>query len=47
MIGMPYKILPSKEFSKDFRKLDRTERIRVKKKVEEVSENPERHKLED
>ncbi len=35
MIGMPYKILPTKEFSKDFRKLDKTERIRIKKKNEE------------
>lgn len=35
MIGMPYKILPTKEFSKDLRKLDKTERIRIKKKNEE------------
>lgn len=44
MIGMPYKILPTKEFSKDFRKLDKVERIRIKKKIEEISEKPERYK---
>ena len=44
MIGMPYKILPTKEFSKDFRKLDKGIQKRVKNKVDEVSENPERYK---
>ncbi len=41
---MPYKILPTKEFSKDFRKLDRVNQERVKKKIEEVSHNPEHYK---
>ena len=44
MIGMPYRILPTKEFSKDFRKLDKNEQDRIKKKIEEVSVNPERYK---
>jgi len=41
---MPYKILPTKEFEKDFRKLDRFMQVRIKNKIEEVSENPERYK---
>jgi len=41
---MPYKILPTKEFSKDFKKLDKLMQERTKKKIEEVSENPERYK---
>ena len=41
---MPYKILPTSEFSKDFKKLDKPMQERIKKKIEEVSENPERYK---
>ena len=41
---MSYKILPTKEFSKDFKKLDSFFQNRVKKKIEEVAENPERYK---
>ena len=41
---MPYKILPTKEFSKDFKKIEKAAQIRIKKKIEEVSENPERYK---
>ena len=41
---MPYKILPTKEFSKDFRRLDKVNQERIKKKIEEVSYNPERYK---
>ena len=41
---MPYNILPTKEFSKDFKKLDRFLQKRIKDKMEEVSENPERYK---
>ena len=41
---MTYKILPTKEFSKDFKKLDAPFRERIKSKVQEVSENPERYK---
>lgn len=41
---MPYKILPTKEFEKDFKKLDKFIQNRIKKKMEEVSENPERYK---
>ena len=43
-IGTPYKILPAKEFSKDFKELDKVEQDRIKKKIEEVSYNPERYK---
>lgn len=41
---MPYKILPTKEFEKDFKKLDYFIQERIKKKVGEVSDNPERYK---
>ena len=41
---MNYKVLPTKEFAKDFKKLDLTIKRRIKKKVEEISENPQRHK---
>jgi len=33
---MNYKILPTKEFSKDFKKLDSLMQKRIKNKVEEV-----------
>ena len=41
---MSYKILPTKEFSKDFKKLDNQLQVRIKKKVEEVAEEPTRFK---
>jgi len=41
---MSYKILPTKEFSKDFKKLDNQLQMRVKKKIEEVAEEPTRFK---
>lgn len=41
---MPYKILPTKEFEKDFKKLDQHFQERIKKKFEEIKENPERCK---
>ena len=41
---MLYKILPTKEFEKDFRKLEKNEQHRIKAKIEEVSQNPERYK---
>jgi mRNA-degrading endonuclease RelE of RelBE toxin-antitoxin system len=41
---MSYRILPTKEFEKDFRKLDFFMRDRIKKKMQEVAENPERYK---
>ena len=41
---MRYKILPTKEFSKDFKKLDNQLQVRIKKKVEEVAEEPTRFK---
>ena len=44
MIGMSYKILPTKEFSKDFKKLDGSLKLLIKSKISEVSENPTRFK---
>ena len=41
---MSYKILPTKEFSKDFKKLDNQLQMMVKKKIEEVAEEPTRFK---
>lgn len=41
---MRYKIFPTEEFSRDFKKLDPQIQKRVKDKVEEVAENPERYK---
>ena len=41
---MTYKILSTKEFEKDFRKLDSNFQERIKKKFIEVAENPERYK---
>ena len=41
---MRYKILPTKEFSKDFNKLDNQFQERIKVKIEEVAEDPTRYK---
>lgn len=41
---MPYKILPTKEFEKDFKKLDNPNQKRMKNKINEVAENPARYK---
>ncbi len=41
---MNYKILPTKEFSKDFKKLDKQFQERIKDKIEEVAEDPTRYK---
>ncbi len=41
---MNYKILPTIEFSKDFKKLDYQLQKRIKDKVEEAAENPTRYK---
>jgi len=38
-------ILPTKEFSKDFKKLDSQMQKRVKHKFEEVAEDPTRYKF--
>jgi len=45
MSGTSYKILPTKEFSKDFRKLDNDLKLRVKSKLEEVAKDPTRFKM--
>jgi mRNA-degrading endonuclease RelE of RelBE toxin-antitoxin system len=42
--GMSYKIFPTKEFIQDCKKVDSLVLSRVKKKIEEVAENPERYK---
>ena len=44
MIGKNFKILPTKEFSKDFRKVENRLRLRLKRKIEEVAEDPSRYK---
>ena len=41
---MPYKILPTKEFEKDFNKLDNSSKNRIKRKIEEVAQDPTRYK---
>ena len=41
---MSYRILPTREFSRDFKKLEASLRKRVKAKIEEVSLEPERYK---
>ncbi|MCK5150120.1 type II toxin-antitoxin system RelE/ParE family toxin [Candidatus Pacearchaeota archaeon] len=41
---MSYRILPTKDFEKDFKKLNSESQLRIKKKIEEVAENPERYK---
>ena len=41
---MSYKILPTKEFSKDFKKIDKQFQERIKKKVEEIAQDPTRYK---
>ena len=41
---MIYKIFPTKEFEKDFKKLDNSLQKRIKKKIEDVVENPVRYK---
>lgn len=41
---MPFRILPTKEFEKDFKKLDSFIQKRIKDKVEEVAINPVRYK---
>jgi mRNA-degrading endonuclease RelE of RelBE toxin-antitoxin system len=41
---MSYKILPTREFEKDFNKLDDSVKERIKSKIEEVAEDPTRYK---
>ena len=41
---MSYRILSTKEFEKDFRKLGSDFQSRIKRKFLEVAENPERYK---
>jgi len=41
---MPFNILPTKEFEKDFKKLDSFLQTRIKNKFNEVAEEPTRYK---
>ena len=41
---MSYKILPTKEFEEDFKKINNSMQERIKKKIKEVAGNPERYK---
>ena len=41
---MSYKIIPTKEFEKDFKKLDKHFQIQIKNKFEEVAQYPKRYK---
>lgn len=41
---MTYKILPTKEFAKDFKKLDSSIQKRIRKKVNKIAEDPTRYK---
>jgi len=41
---MSYRILPTREFKKDFKKVEPFMKKRIKKKIEEIAENPLRHK---
>ena len=41
---MNYKILVTKEFEKDFKKLDKNFKKKIKNKLIEVAENPTRYK---
>jgi len=41
---MNYSILPTKEFAKDFKKLDNQIKMQVKAKIEEVANDPTRFK---
>lgn len=41
---MSYKILSTREFEKDFKKLTSNFQLRIKKKFKEVAKNPERYK---
>ena len=41
---MTYNILSTRQFENDFRKIDKNFQIRIKSKMKEVAENPERYK---
>jgi mRNA-degrading endonuclease RelE of RelBE toxin-antitoxin system len=41
---MSYKILPTKEFEKDIKKIESKIKNRIKAKIEEVAQNPTRYK---
>jgi len=41
---MLYRVLPTKEFEKDFNKIDSFMQERIKKKISEVADNPARYK---
>ena len=41
---MSYRVLPTKEFENDLKKLNSSIQNRIKNKIEEVAKNPERYK---
>ena len=41
---MSYKIIPTREFERDFYKLDKNFRVAITKKINEVAGNPTRYK---
>tara|TARA_B100000315_G_scaffold252198_2_gene288483 strand:+ start:1389 stop:1637 length:249 start_codon:yes stop_codon:yes gene_type:complete len=41
---MPYKILPTVEFSKDFSKVEKPSQLRIKNKIQELAQDPTRYK---
>lgn len=41
---MSYKILPTKEFKKDFDKVDSFMKKQIKEKIEKIADNPTRYK---
>ncbi|KHO45934.1 MAG: hypothetical protein QS99_C0011G0044 [archaeon GW2011_AR4] len=45
MSGTPFKILPTKEFSKDFRKLSGSLQSQARQKIEEIAQDPTKYKF--
>ena len=41
---MTYKILSTRQFENDFKKIDKNFQTRIRKKIKQVAENPERYK---
>jgi len=41
---MSYRILPTKEFGRHFKKVGSDLQLRIKRKIEEIAENPARYK---
>jgi len=41
---MSYRVLPTKEFGRDFSKIEKTFQEQIKNKIEEVAQDPTRYK---